>query len=204
MAAGFGLMSFSFEPQLIKRDSAVPLRCIVFGWIAAVVVIVAIGPVANKVIAIMGLSLIAGGLVGLCLKAERTYRMVLGASTGAFITWLGFRFALADRLLPATSEPLELADRDRIGAIVLGLSVLAIGVGGVLEAIRAQRDPGSSPVPVKVFLIAIGLFITAAVSTTAGLSPTLSLVLAVAVAIGLSAMAFLRRERPLSDFAPQA
>lgn len=196
-------MTFSFEPQLIKQDSAVPFRMIAGGWIAGSALILLVGPVANRLIAFMGISLIAGGLMALHLRGTRMWRMVLGASTGAFAAWLGFRFAFSDRLLPATSDPLELADTDLLFAIALGLSVLSIGVGGVLEAVRAQASPGSSPVPVKIFLIVVGLFITAAIASGAGVSMGITLLLAVAAAAGLSAMAFLRRERPASDFIPQ-
>lgn len=197
-------MSFSFEPQIIKQDSAVPFRMMAGGWLVGAAVIFFVGPVENTAIALMGITLIAGGMIGLVLKGERLYRMVLGATTGAFTTWMGFRFAFSDRLIPVASEPLELTDRDLLAAIVLGLSVFIIGIGGVLEAIRAQQDPGSSPLPVKVFLIVVGLVITAAIATTAGVSQVITLVLSVAVAVGLSAMAFLRRERPVSDFLPRA
>ena len=174
------------------------------GWVIGAAVIFFVGPVENRAIALMGISLIGGGLIGLVLRAERMYRMVIGASAGAFTTWLGFRFAFTERLLPVASEPRDLADQDLLVAIVLGLSVMFIGIGGVLEAIRAQRDPGTSPLAVRVFLILVGLFITAAIATAAGVSQTVTLVLALAVAAGLAAMAFLRRERPLTDFVPQA
>lgn len=196
-------MAFSFEPQLIKQDSAVPLRMMTGGWAAGVVTILVAGPVANRVIALMGISLIAGGLIALQLRGTRMWRMVLGASTGAVAAWLGFRFALSDRLLRVVDDPLQLSDTDLLAAIGLGLCVLAIGVGGVLEAVRAQSAPGSSPLPVKVFLIFVGLFITAAIASSVGVSTGITLLLATATAAGLSAMAFLRRERPASDFVPQ-
>ena len=151
----------------------------------------------------MGISLVAGGLVGLHFRANRMYRMVLGASTGAIAAWLGFRFAFSDRLIPAVGDPFELANSSRLGAIALGLSVLSIGLGGVLEAVRAQASPGSSPLPVKVFLIFVGLTITAAIASAAGVSTSITLLLALAAAAMLSAMAFLRNERPSSDFIPQ-
>ncbi len=176
---------------------------VVGGWLAGVVVIFVLGPVTNRLIGLMGISLIAGGLLGLSLRATRMWRMVLGASTGAFAAWLGFRFAFEDRLIPAIGDPLELADVDILGAIALGLSVLSIGVGGVLEAVQAQAAPGSSPLPVKVFLIAVGLVITAAIASAAGVSTMITILLALAAAAGLAAIAFLRRERPSSDFVPQ-
>lgn len=195
-------MSFSFEPQLIKQDSAVPLRLMVFGWIAAVFIIIFVGPVANRLIALMGITLAAGGLIGLSIASTRTYRMALGASTGAFLTWLGFRFALSDRLLPAIGDPIELANRDRLSAIALGFAVMAIGIGGVLEAVRAQRIPGSSPVPVKILLIVVGIVITFSLGRAAGVSGLITLFLSLAAGTGLAAMGFLREPRPASDFAP--
>ena len=175
----------------------------VFGWISAVFIIIFVGPVANRLIALMGITLAAGGLIGLSVASTRMYRMALGASTGAFLTWLGFRFALSERLLPAISDPLELANRDRIGAIALGLAVMAIGSGGVLEAVRAQRFPGSSPVPVKVFLIVVGVVITFAMARAAGVSGVITLLLSLAAGTGLAAMGFLRQPRPSTDFVPQ-
>ncbi len=196
-------MGFSFEPQLIKRDSAVPLRMIVGGWIAAVVIIIIVGPVANRVIALMGITLASGGMIGLVFRSTRMYRMVLGASTGAFAAWLGFRFAFSERLIPAVSDPFELVSRDRLGAIVLGLSVLSIGLGGVLEAVRAQHEPGSSPVPIKVFLISVGLLISFGISRAAGVSLGIAMLLSLAAAATLAAIGFLRTERPSTDFVPQ-
>lgn len=174
------------------------------GWLVGAAAIFFVGPVENVAIALMGISLIAGGMIGMVLKAERMYRMVIGASAGAFTAWLGFRFAFTERLLPVVSEPRDLADQDLLVAIALGLAVMFIGIGGVLEAVRAQRDPGTSPLAVRVFLILVGLFITAAIASAAGVSPAVTALLAVSVAVGLTAMAFLRRERPLSDFLPQA
>ena len=196
-------MSFSFEPQLIKRDSAIPLRLMVGGWALSVFIILFVGPVANQVIALMGITLAAGGLIGLSLKSTRMYRMVLGASTGAFAAWLGFRFAFSERLLPGISDPLELVNRDRLGAIALGVGVMSIGVGGVLEAVRAQRSPGSSPIPVKIFLIVVGVLITFGIARTAGVSLLITLLLSIAAGAGLAAMGFFRNERPSTDFVPQ-
>ena len=196
-------MTFSFEPQIIKQDSAVPIRMIFGGWAVGVAAILLLEAVASSVIAIMGLTLLAGGLIALHLKGARMWRMILGATTGAFATWIGFRFAFSERILPVASDPVELADRELLGPVALGLCVFFIRVGGVLEAVRAQSAPGSSPIQVKVYLIIVGLVITAAIATTAGVSPTITLLLAVAAAVGLAAMAFLRNERPASDFVPQ-
>ena len=167
---GLGRMNFSFEPQIINKDSAVPLRMITGGWIAGVIIIFAMGPVANRLIAIMGLSLLSGGLIALALHADRMWRMILGATAGSITAWLGFRFAFSDRLIPAVSDPIELANTDRLGAIALGLLVFGIGLGGVLEAVRAQASPGSSPLPVKVYLIFVGLLITVAIANVLGVS----------------------------------
>lgn len=196
-------MSFSFEPQLIKQDSAVPIRMIFGGWIVGVATIMIIGPVTSRLIAVMGLTLLAGGLIALHLRGERMWRMVLGATAGAVSSWVGFRFAFSERLLPILDSPLDLADRELLGAIGLGLCVLTIGAGGVLDAVRAQAAPGSSPIQVRVYLIVVGLVITAAIATTAGVSQGITFLLAIATAVGLAAMAFLRNERPASDFVPQ-
>ena len=109
----------------------------------------------------------------------------------------------SERLLPILDSPLDLADRELLGAIGLGLCVLTIGAGGVLDAVRAQAAPGSSPIQVRVYLIVVGLVITAAIATTAGVSQGITFLLAIATAVGLAAMAFLRNERPASDFVPQ-
>lgn len=196
-------MSFSFEPQLIKQDSAVPLRMMVGGWLVGIAAVIVVGPVANTLIALMGLTLVAGGLVALSLRGPRSWRMVLGATTGAVAAWLGFGFAFSERLIPARDDPFELFSQDHLAAVGLGLSVLSIGVGGLLESIRAQASPGSSPTLVRLLLIVIGMFIAGGACAAAGVSANISLLVTIAAAAGLAAMAWLRRERPTSDFVPR-
>jgi len=196
-------MTYTFQPQFIKRDSAVPIRMIVCGWVVAIATILYRNPASNAVIAIMGLTLLAGGLVALTLSADRMWRMVLGATAGALATLLGYRFAIADRLWPARSNVREILDLDHFAAIVLGLAVLAIGLGGVLEAVRAQASPGASPVIVRAYLIALGMTIAAALCRVAGVSAGVMVLVLIACGLGLGALAWLRRERPLSDFRPQ-
>lgn len=196
-------MTFSFEPQLIKQDSAIPLRMMVGGWIVGVIAILVVGPVANTVIALMGLTLLAGGLVALALKGSRMWRMLLCASTGAVATFLGYRFALAERLIPAIDDPLELLDSDHIAAVAVGLGVLSIGLGGVLEAIRAQSAPGTSPVFVRIALIIVGMVIAGGLCAAAGVSTNITILVTLATAASLGAMAWFRHERPASDFIPQ-
>jgi len=196
-------MTLTFQPQFIKQDSAVPLRMMVGGWAIGVAAIVVAGPVTNRFIAVVGITLLAGGLVAMTLIASRTWRMVLGASAGAFAAWLGYRFAFPDRILVAKDDPLDLLDRDHIAAIATGLSVLAIGIGGLLEALRAQAAPGSSPTPVRVLLVLIGMGIAAAACLTLEVSGAITALVAVATGIGLVALTWLRRERPTSDFIPR-
>lgn len=197
-------MTFSFEPQLIKQDSAVPLRMIVGGWVVGAAAVLLVGPVANSLIALMGFTLVAGGLVALTLVAPRAWRMVLGAATGAVAAWLGYQFAFTDRIIPAADDPLDVFDRDHIAAIGVGLAAMAIGIGGLLESIRAQAGPGKSPIPVRILLVVIGMIIAAATCATLGVSNGISVVVTLATAAGLIAMAWLRNERPTSAFRPQA
>ena len=161
------------------------------------------GPVANTIIALMGVSLLAGGLVAISLRGERMWRMILGATGGAIAIWLGFRFAVSERLIHVRDSPFDLADTDLLAAIALGLSVLTIGLGGVLEAIRAQTMPGTSPAPVRVLLILLGMAMTFALCNTAGVSGGIGLIATFAAGAGLAAMAWLRNERPAGDFVPQ-
>lgn len=197
-------MTFSFEPQLIKQDSAVPLRMMVGGWVVGVAAVLFVGPVANTLIALMGFTLVAGGLVALTLIAPRTWRMVLGAAAGAIAAWLGYRFAFPDRLIPAKDDPFELLDRDHLAAVAVGLSTMSIGIGGLLESIRAQAAPGTSHIAVRVLLVAIGMVIAGAICSILGISSGISIVVTLATAAGLIAMAWLRRERPNSAFVPRA
>ncbi len=196
-------MSFSFEPQLIKQDSAVPLRMMVGGWVVGVAAVLFVGPVANTLIALMGLTLVAGGLVALSLRGERTWRMLLGATTGAVAAWIGFHFAISERLLPGRNDPFELLSTDHFAAVALGLGVLSIGLGGILESIRAQAAPGTSPVVVRLLLIVIGMFIAGGACAALGVATNISVVVTLATAAGLAAMAWFRRERPTTDFVPQ-
>jgi len=196
-------VNFTFQPQIIKRDSAVPLRLIVGGWAVGVLSILAFGTVANVVIALMGITLLAGGLFAVSLNGHRTWRMVLGATAGAVALWLGYRFAFADRLFPVRTRPRDLLDTELVAAVVLGLGVTSIGAGGLLEAVRAQAAPGRSPLVVRGYLVVVGMFIAGILCTEAGVSNTISLLAVFAAGVGLGALAWLRRERPESLFSPQ-
>lgn len=196
-------MTFTFQPQFIKQDSAVPLRMIVGGWAIGAFAIVVVGPVRNPVIALMGITLIAGGLLVLTLRANRVWRMVLGASAGAVATWLGYHFAFPDRLLAARDDPFELLDREHLAAIAVGLSVLSIGLGGLLESVRAQSSPGTSPMAVRALLVAIGMFIAGAGCAALNVSTGISILVTLASAAGLVTLTWLRRERPSTDFVPR-
>lgn len=196
-------MTYTFQPQIIKRDSPVPLRLIVGGWLISVLVILTQGTVANVFIALMGVTLLAGGLVALSLKSSRMWRMVLGGTAGALATWLGYRFAFVERLFPARDAPRELLDVEIVASIILGLAVLAIGLGGILEAVRAQAAPGRSPIVVRVYMIALGMVIAGAICAAAGISTGVTVLVLLAIAAVLGALAWLRRERPSSDFTPR-
>ncbi len=196
-------MTYTFQPQFIKKDSHVPIRMIVGGWVVAIATILYGSPVANAVIAMMGITLLAGGLVAMSLYASRMWRMILGATGGALATLLGYEFAIADRLWPARDAVRDILDIEHGVAIVLGLSVLSIGLGGMLEAVRAQAAPGQSPVAIRAYLIALGMVIAASLCRIAGVSAGVTVLVLVACGICLGALAWLRRERPLSDFSPQ-
>lgn len=196
-------MTYTFQPQFIKRDSAVPIRMVVGGWAVAMAAILYDGPVANAVIAMMGITLLAGGLVAMSLYANRMWRMILGATGGAVATLLGYEFAIADRLWPARDAIRDILDIEHAVAIVLGLAILSIGLGGMLEAVRAQAAPGKSPIAVRAYLIILGMVIAASLCRLAGVSTGVTVLVLVACGLGLGALAWLRRERPLSDFSPQ-
>lgn len=196
-------MTFTFQPQFIKQDSAVPLRMMVGGWAVGVAAIVAVGPVTDRLSAVAGITLTAGALILLTLTGPRSLRMVLCAGAGAFATWLGYRFAFPDRLVPARDDPLEYLDREHLAAVALGLSMLSIGLGGLLESLRAQAAPGSSPMPVRVLLVGIGVAIALAGCAAFDVSTAISALVALAAAVGLIALTWLRRERPNSHFVPR-
>ena len=196
-------MTFTFQPQFIKQDSAVPLRMMVGGWAVGVAAIIWVGPVANRFAALVGITLTAGALILLTLTGSRVWRMILGAGAGAFATWLGYHFACPDRLILARDDPLEYLDREHLAAVAVGLSMLSIGLGGLLESLRAQAAPGSSPIPVRVLLVGIGVGIALAGCSAFGVSTGISIIVAVAAAVGLVVLTWVRRERPNSDFVPQ-
>ena len=196
-------MNFTFQPQLIKQDSAVPLRMMVGGWVVGVASILLVGTVSNRIIALMGMTLVAGGLVGLSLRGPRTWRMLLGSIAGAIAAWQGFRFAITERLVPGRDDPLELIGTDQLAATALGLAVLSIGVGGLLEAIRAQAAPGTSPPVVRIVLVLLGMVIAWGACVTLGIAGSIAILVAIATGAGLSAMAWLRNERPSTDFLPR-
>lgn len=195
-------MTLTFQPQFIKQDSAVPLRMMVGGWIVAVVAIVSVGPVTNRVIGFVGITLLAGGLIALSLTGTRSWRMLLGASAGALAAWLGYRFAFPNRIVPAIDDPSEVLDREHLAAIALGLSLMAIGLGGMLEAVRAQAAPGRSPWPIRGLLIVLGMVIATACCSIFEVSTAVTALVVIATAVGLAVLTWIRRERPATDFIP--
>ncbi len=108
-----------------------------------------------------------------------------------------------DRIIPAADDPLEWIEREILAAIALGLSMLVIGFGGMLEAVRAQASAGSSPWPVRVVLLLIGGFIAAAACRAFEVSTGVTVLVLIATTIGLIALTWLRRERPTSHFVPR-
>ena len=176
---------------------------IVGGWVVAVLSILVFGTVNNVVIALMGVTLLAGGLFAVGLNKDRTWRMVLGATAGAVALWLGYRFAFADRLFLVRDSPRSFLETEFLASVALGLGVTSIGAGGLLEAVRAQAAPGRSPLPVRVYLILVGMFIAGVLCTEAGVANTVSIIAIFATGVGLGALAWLRRQRPESQFTPQ-
>lgn len=168
-----------------------------------ILTILGFGPVSNTLIALMGVTLLAGGLFAVGLNKDRTSRMVLGATAGALGLWLGYRFAFADRLFLIRDAPRSFLEVDFLASVVLGLAVTSIGAGGLLEAVRAQAAPGRSPVPVRIYLVIVGMFIAGVLCTEAGVSNVISTLAIFASGVGLGSLAWLRRERPASDFTPQ-
>ena len=173
------------------------------GWIVAILSILAFGTVNNVVIALMGITLLAGGLFAVGLNKNRTWRMVLGATAGAVAFWIGYRFAFADRLFQVRSSPRSFLETEFLASVALGLAVISIGAGGLLEAVRAQAAPGRSPLPVRIYLILIGMFIAGFLCTEAGVANVVSIIAIFATGVGLGALAWLRRQRPDSHFTPQ-
>ena len=196
-------MPLSFQPNLIRRDSSVPIRLIAGGTALGCVATIAEGPVQSRLIAVMAFVLLGGGLLAATLVGSRNERMIVGASAGAIATYLGYRFAIDDRLIPAMDEGADtLLDRDLISAIVVGGSVLAMGVGGLLEALRAQSEPGQAPVPVRIVLVGVGVAIAGTICSVAGVSTGISILAMIASGAALVAIGWLRAERSPNDFQP--
>lgn len=196
-------MSVAFQPHIIRRDSNVPLRMMTIGWIIGAVVVIAVGPVDGRFRALAGLTLLTGGLIGATLYSSRTWRMVFGLTAGTVALWLGYRFAIEERLRPGLeNEPLDLLDREHVAAILMGLAVGAIGTGGILEAIRAQSEPGHSPLPIRVLLIVVTTVIVAVFLNTIGADGLVVALFTAATAVSLATLAWIRRERPEFDFHP--
>lgn len=196
-------MPLSFQPNLIRRDSSVPIRLIAGGAALGCIVTIAEGPVQSRLIAVMAFVLLGGGLLAATLVGSRNERMIVGASAGAIATFLGYRFAIDERLIPAIDEGGDtLLDKDLISAMLVGASVLAMGVGGLLEALRAQSEPGQAPVPVRIVLVGVGVAIAAAICSLAGVSTGISILAMIAAGAALVAIGWLRAERPPHDFQP--
>ena len=196
-------MTFTFQPQFIKRDSPIPLRMMVIGWIIGVASLVLEDPVSSRIGALVGITLLGVGLIYVTLFTGRAWRMLIGSGAGAVAAWLGYRFGIDEHLIPVLEDdPLDVFDRVVLAPIALGTAVLTIGLGGLLEALRAQSEPGHSPLPVRIALIVIGGFIAAAVCSLAGVSDALTVAVVGATVLLMAALAWLRRERPLTDFQP--
>lgn len=196
-------MSISFQPNFIRRDSSVPLRLVAGGMAFGVIATIADGPVANRLVAVLAFLLLGGGLMAVTLIGTRSERMLVGAGAGSLAAWLGYRFAIDDRLIPALDDGAgTLVDRHLIAAIIVGGSVLAMGLGGMLEALRAQSEPGQAPITIRVVLIAIGMFIAAIVCIYGGVSTGIAILVVIAAGVALGALAWLRAERPPEDFQP--
>ncbi len=196
-------MSVAFQPHIIRRDSNVPLRMMTIGWIVGIVVILVVGPVDGRVRALAGFTLLAGGLIAATLYSTRTWRMVIGLAGGAAAVWLGYRFAVEDRLRPGLeNDPFDLLDRRHVAAILVGSAVLTIGLGGVLEAVRAQSEPGRSPLPIRVLLIALVTAVVAVLLDAVGADTLVVVLFTLATVISLATLTWLRRERPDFDFHP--
>ncbi len=196
-------MSVAFQPHVIRRDSTVPLRMMTIGWIIGIVVVTVVGPVSSRMTALAGLTLLAGGLIAATLYSTRMWRMIFGLAGGAVALWLGYRFAVTDRLQPGIdNDPVDLLDRSHVSAILMGLSVMTIGLGGVLEAVRAQSEPGRSPLPVRILLIALVTAVVAGLLSAVGADTLIVVLFSAAVVISLAAVTWARRERPHHDFHP--
>jgi len=196
-------MTITFQPQFIKRDSPVPLRMMVVGWVIGVTSVLLEDPVDGKFGALLGITLVGFGLIVLTLFSARTWRMLIGSGAGTVAAWLGYRFGVDQRLIPLLDEdPFDVFDRVLLAPIMLGVSVGSIGLGGMLEALRAQSEPGHSPIVVRVLLVAIGTMAAFAVCSLAGVSRGLTIAVVVATALLMIALAWLRRDRPTSFFQP--
>ncbi len=175
----------------------------VIGVIIGLGTLVIEDPVDNQFGAAVGLILLGGGLIYVTLFSARMWRMLIGAGAGAVAAWLGYRFGIDQRLVPVVEdEPTDVFDRVVLAPIALGTAVLTIGLGGLLEALRAQSEPGHSPIAVRVALIVIGAGIAAGICSLAGVSGGLTIAVVAATVLLLAALAWLRRERPPSDFQP--
>ena len=196
-------MSVAFQPHIIRRDSNVPLRMMTIGWIVGVVVVIIVGPVDGRLRALMGLTFLAGGLIAATLYSSRPLRMLFGLTAGAAAVWLGYRFAIDDRLRPGLEgEPLDLLDRDHVAAILMGLAVATIGLGGILEAVRAQSEPGRSPTPIRVLLIVITTVIVALLLGTAGADTLVVVLFTPTTAVAPATLPRVPPGRPAFDFHP--
>lgn len=173
------------------------------GWLLGILAVLAEAPVPSRFWVGVGITLLAGGLMAMTLSTTRTARMLIGAATGGAAAWFGYRFAVVDRLKPwYDDDAFAILERDHLTMLAVGFSILVIGLGGLLEAVRAQSEPGSSPLPIRIVLLAIGAAIAAAACSLFGVSGNITLLVMVAVVAALATLTWLRRERSQTDFQP--
>ncbi|MBT8208820.1 MAG: hypothetical protein HKN94_05395 [Acidimicrobiales bacterium] len=196
-------MSITFQPQFIRQDSSVPLRSMALGWMLGIIGVLAEAPVPSRFWVGVGITLLAGGLLAMTLSTTRSVRMMIGAAAGGAAAWFGYRFAVVDRLQPwIDDDTFGILERDHLSTLAIGFSIFVIGLGGMLEAVRAQSEPGRSPLPIRIVLLAIGAAIAAAACSLFEVSSGITMLVMLAVVLALGTLTWLRQERAPSDFQP--
>ncbi|MGI9608338.1 MAG: hypothetical protein ACR2P0_19570 [Acidimicrobiales bacterium] len=196
-------MTNTLQPQFIKQDSAVPIRLIAGGWVVSTAAAILENPIENSRLAILALAFVGGGFIALSLFGSRMWRMLIGSAAGGVAAWQGWLFGVDERLIPLLEDdPIDMLDRFTVASISFGLGILAIGLGAMLEALRAQSEPGRSPLIARIALIIIGVGVAAAVCSLADVSGGPMVAVLAAVAALFAALAWFRRELPESDFHP--
>lgn len=132
-------MNVSDRLRPIDPESNVPIRMIVFGSFASIVLAI-LGALGNPIVPTIGYVAVGTAMTFLIIDGASQLRIWVGLAAGLALGIFGWRFTISQRVWPALSDVESLADGDVLLAICIGFATLAVGLGCLLESLRAATE----------------------------------------------------------------